>query len=248
MKLQDESAMIDLAELDRLLRESADDAVLDDDEKLELRELGSSLSRDRVRYLRNRAFDLVRERWAQPDPVQLDPVHSDPAPLTLLRWLEQVVTTLDTSADPPPVEAQAYFAPGEDCLRKLRELCLGAKRSIDVCVYTISDDRLCVALIDAYRRGLTVRILSDDEKIHDAGSDVLRLRDFGLDVRLDDTAFHMHHKFAIFDGAQLASGSFNWTRNASSGNEENLVVTDDVRLVRSFGTHFERLWSKFAAA
>jgi mitochondrial cardiolipin hydrolase len=229
--------MIDFAELDRLLRESADDTVLDDDEKLELRELGSSLSRDRVRYLRNRAFDLVRERWAQPDAV----------PLTLLRWLEQVVKTLDAGADPQPVEAQAYFAPGEDCLRKLRELCLGAKRSIDVCVYTISDDRLCVALIDAHRRGLTVRILSDDRKVHDAGSDVLRLRDFGLDLRLDDTDFHMHHKFAIFDGARLASGSFNWTRNASSGNEENLVVTDDVRLVRSFGAHFERLWGKFAA-
>jgi mitochondrial cardiolipin hydrolase len=234
---RDESAMIDFAELDRLLRDSADDAVLDDDEKLELRELGSRLSRDRVRYLRNRAFDLVRERCAQPDA----------APLTLLRWLEQVVKTLDASADPPPVQADAYFAPGEDCLRKLRELCLGAKRSIDVCVYTISDDRLCVALIDAYRRGLTVRIVSDDEKIRDAGSDVLRLRDFGLNVRLDDTAFHMHHKFAIFDGARLASGSFNWTRNASSGNEENLVVTDDVRLVRSFDTHFERLWGKFAA-
>ncbi len=228
--------MIDFAELDRLLRESADDAVLDDGEKLELRELGSGLSRDRVRYLRNRAFDLVRERSLLPDA----------APLTLLRWLEQVVKTLDAGADPPPVQADAYFAPGEDCLRKLRELCLGAKRSIDVCVYTISDDRLCVALIDAHRRGVVVRILSDDHKVHDAGSDVLRLRDFGLNVRLDDTAFHMHHKFAIFDGARLASGSFNWTRNASSGNEENLVVTDDMRLVRSFGAHFEGLWGKFA--
>jgi mitochondrial cardiolipin hydrolase len=157
-----------------------------------------------------------------------------------------VIRTLDVSADPPPVEAQAYFAPGDDCLRKLRELCLDAKRAIDVCVYTVSDDRLCAALIDAYQRGIAVRILSDDHKVHDAGSDVLRLRDRGLDVRLDDTAFHMHHKFAIFDGTRLATGSFNWTRNASTGNEENLVVTDDARLVRSFGAQFERLWGKFA--
>ena len=225
----------DFAELDRLLRESAADAVLDDDEKFELRELGGSLSRDRVRYLRNRAFDLVRERWMQPDVV----------PLTMLRWLEQVVKTLDASADPPPVEAQAYFAPGEDCLRKLRELCLGAKRGIDVCVYTIADDRLTDALIDASRRGVVVRILSDNHKIHDTGSDVIRLRDRGIEVRLDDTDFHMHHKFALFDGVRLASGSFNWTRGASTGNEENLVVTDDVRLVRSFGARFEQLWGKF---
>jgi mitochondrial cardiolipin hydrolase len=227
--------MIDFSELDRLLRDSAADAVLDDAEKFELRQIGSGLSRDRVRYLRNRAFDLVRERWSGPEVASLD----------LLRWLEQVIRTLDAGADPPPVEAHAYFAPGEDCLRRLRELCMGAKRSVDVCVYTVSDDRLCDALLDAHRRGVAVRILSDDHKVHDAGSDVLRLRDRGLDVRLDDTAFHMHHKFALFDGQRLASGSFNWTRSASEGNEENLVVTDDVRLVRAFAGHFERLWGKF---
>lgn len=231
--------MTDFSELDRLLRESAVDAVLDDDEKFELRELGERLSRDRVRYLRNRAFDLVRERWTQPDPGL------DQAPLTMLRWLEQVVKTLDASVDPPAVEADVFFAPGEDCLRKLRELCLGAKRSIDVCVYTIADDRLTEALIDAHRRGLTVRILSDNHKVHDTGSDVHRLRDRGIDVRLDDSDFHMHHKFALFDGARLANGSFNWTRGASTGNEENLVVTDDVRLVRAFAGRFGRLWERF---
>lgn len=225
----------DFAALDRLLRESATDAVLDDDEKFELRELGSGLSRDRVRYLRNRAFDLVRERWAQPESAQP----------TMLRWLEQVVKTLDASVDPPTVEADAFFALGENCLRKLRELCLRAKRSIDVCVYTIADDRLTEALIDAHRRGLTVRILSDNHKAHDTGSDVHRLRDLGIDVRLDDSDFHMHHKFAVFDAARLANGSFNWTRGASAGNEENLVVTDDVRLVRSFGARFELLWARF---
>lgn len=227
--------MIDFAELDRVLRDSVVDGVLDDGEKFELREIGSGLSRDRVRYLRNRAFDLVRERWSGPEA----------APLELLRWLEQVIRTLDAGADPPPVEAQAWFAPGDDCLRRLRELCLGAKRTIDVCVYTISDDRLCDALLDAHRRGVAVRILSDDHKVHDAGSDVLRLRDRGLDVRLDDTAFHMHHKFAVFDGQRLASGSFNWTRGASEGNEENLVVTDDVRLVRAFAGRFEQLWGRY---
>lgn len=232
-----ETTRVDFAELDRLLRESAADAVLDDDEKLELRQLGAGLARDRVRYLRNRAFDLVRERW-------VDPAF---APMDLLRWLEQVVRTLDAVADPPPVEAQAWFSPGEDCLRKLRELCMGAKRSIDVCVYTVSDDRLTAALTDAHARGIAVRIISDDHKVHDAGSDMLRLRDHGLPVRLDASAFHMHHKFALFDGRRLATGSFNWTRSATEGNEENLIVTDDIRLVRAFAERFERLWQAYGS-
>jgi mitochondrial cardiolipin hydrolase len=233
-----EVGMIDFAELDRMLRDSVADGVLDNDEKIELREVGSGLTRDRVRYLRNRAFDLVRERWMQPGVSHPD----------LLRWLEQVVRTLDVGSDSAPTEASVYFAPGEDCLRKLRDLCRGAKRGIDVCVYTISDDRLCDALVDAHRRGVAVRILSDDNKVHDAGSDVIRLRDRGIEVRLDDTDFHMHHKFAVFDRVRLASGSFNWTRSASTGDEENLVVTDDVRLVRGFSFQFERLWAKFEPA
>jgi phosphatidylserine/phosphatidylglycerophosphate/cardiolipin synthase-like enzyme len=233
----------DFAELDRILRESAQDAALDDDEKNELRQLGETLGRDRARYLRNRAFDLVRERCAS---IAAAPSSSDV--LALLRWLEQVVRTLEAAGEQrPSAESHAYFAPGEDCLRRLRELCNGAKRTIDVCVYTISDDRLSDALTDAHRRGVAVRILSDDHKAHDAGSDVLRLRDRGLAVRFDDTPFHMHHKFALFDGRRLASGSFNWTRSASDGSEENLVVSDDPRLARDFAAQFERMWGRFGA-
>lgn len=246
-------ARADFAELDRLLRESAADALLDDDEKLELRQLGNGLARDRVRYLRNRAFDLVRERWSESSGVlssALSSASSTATPATqldLLRWLEQVVRTLDAVADPPPVEAHAYFSPGEDCLRKLRELCLGAKRAIDVCVYTVSDDRLCEALVDAHRRGMSVRIIGDDHKIHDAGSDMLRLRDHGIPLRLDASAFHMHHKFALFDGRTLANGSFNWTRSASHSNDENLIVSSDAYLVRCFTGQFDTLWQRYAA-
>ena len=39
--------------------------------------------------------------------------------------------------------------------------------------------------------------------------------------------------------------SFNWTRSASEGNEENLVVIDDARLVRAFAAHFDGVWEKF---
>ena len=122
---------MDFARLDQTLRESIADYALDNEEKFELRELGGSVGADRVRYLRNRAFDMTRELMLAEPPRTLD----------ALRWLEQVVKTLDVVAAAPTVVSSAYFAPGDACLRKLRELCRGAKRSVDVCVYTISDDR-----------------------------------------------------------------------------------------------------------
>ena len=229
-------ATVDYSELDRALRESAADRRLDNDEKFELRELGSRLDSERVRYVRNRAFDMARELIVERPAESLD----------ALRWLEQVVRTLDVVGAAPSIDSSAHFTPGDDCLRKLRGLCMGARRSVDICVYTISDDRITEAILEAHRRGVAVRVLTDNDKRYDDGSDIARLREQGVAVRIDDGPYHMHHKFAVFDGRVLANGSFNWTRSASTVNEENLVVTDDPALLRSFAGQFQALWDRFA--
>ncbi|MCF7221688.1 phospholipase D-like domain-containing protein [Marilutibacter chinensis] len=227
---------MDFDQLDRQLRESLDDQRLDNDERDELRRLGERIDRERVRYLRNRAFAMVREG------LQTQPQDT----LALLKWLEQVVKTLDTATAVATVESTACFTPGDSCLRKLRELCRDARATIDICVYTISDDRLRAAILDAHARGVRVRVISDNDKMYDTGNDVGWLRERGVPVRLDDTPHHMHHKFALFDGRMLANGSFNWTRSASVHNQENLAVTDNAHLVRCYAGQFEALWARYA--
>jgi len=228
---------MDFQQLDQLLREGVQDFNLDNAERFELRELGARVDAEQLRYLRNRAFAMARE-MALADAGNALPV---------LRWLEQVVKTLDLSTVTAAAGTTAFFTPGESCLRKLRELCRGARRHIDVCVYTIADDRLSDELIAAHDRGVQVRIISDNDKRFDDGSDIARLEAHGIAVRLDDAPFHMHHKFALFDGEQLANGSFNWTRSATSSNQENLVVSRDAYLIRCFGGQFEELWERFPA-
>jgi phosphatidylserine/phosphatidylglycerophosphate/cardiolipin synthase-like enzyme len=56
----------------------------------------------------------------------------------------------------------------------------------------------------------------------------------------------MHHKFALCDAQVLLTGSFNWTRSASDHNQENILVTQETRLVEAFAREFERLWAVFA--
>jgi phosphatidylserine/phosphatidylglycerophosphate/cardiolipin synthase-like enzyme len=55
----------------------------------------------------------------------------------------------------------------------------------------------------------------------------------------------MHHKFAIFDEEILLTGSYNWTRGASNNNQENLILSNDRRLLKAFRGEFERLWKLF---
>jgi phosphatidylserine/phosphatidylglycerophosphate/cardiolipin synthase-like enzyme len=165
-----------------------------------------------------------------------------------LNWLEKVVKALA----PIPVAiatshlTEALFTPEHNCAGRIVELFKAARVSADICVFTITDDRLSEAIIHAHRRGVKMRIVTDNDKCFDPGSDIDRFRAAGIGVRVDRTEYHMHHKFAIFDGSILLSGSYNWTRSASQLNEENLLLTTEKRLVEPFRELFERLWKSFA--
>jgi len=112
-----------------------------------------------------------------------------------------------------------------------------------ICVFTISDDRLSDAIMNAHRNGLTVRVISDNDKMYDRGSDVGRLSQAGVNVRIDLSPEHMHHKFMIIDGRTVMTGSYNWTRSAETRNEENLISVDDPQLAIRFTEEFERIWN-----
>ncbi len=166
----------------------------------------------------------------------------------IVEWLEDVVKALREGGEPAARHslAESYFSPGDECPRAILRLADQARKTIDVCIFTITDDRLADALIAAHRRGVAIRIITDDAKAEDLGSDVPRFEQAGIPLRVDRSPFHMHHKFAIFDGAKLLTGSYNWTRGASRDNEENLIVVDDQHLVGPFSSTFERLWVKLA--
>lgn len=89
---------------------------------------------------------------------------------------------------------------------------------------------------------MKIRIITDNDKAADEGSDADRLAAAGVPVRVDRTAYHMHHKFAIFDQKSLLNGSYNWTRSAAENNEENFVILDLPPLVSRFQKQFDQLW------
>ena len=137
----------------------------------------------------------------------------------------------------------AYFSPGPDCRVAIEQAMETALDELLICVFTISDDRLSDAIQRAHRNGLTVRVLSDNDKMDDRGNDVERLSLSGVDVRIDRSPEHMHHKFMVVDGHTVLTGSYNWTRSAETRNEENLVVLDDPVLAGRFAEEFERIWN-----
>lgn len=64
-------------------------------------------------------------------------------------------------------------------------------------------------------------------------------------VRTDNSSYNMHHKFVVVDCQLLINGSFNWTRQAITGNQENVFVTNNSKITKSFLEEFEKLWEQF---
>ena len=139
---------------------------------------------------------------------------------------------------------KAYFSPGNDCLNAIISAIDHAQSSLKICVFTISDDRITEALLQAHRRGVKIKILTDNEKLFDLGSDIKQLAQAKIEIRTDNTKNHMHHKFAIMDNQTVLTGSYNWTRSAAMYNHENIIVSDSKELVNDFLMQFDKLWQE----
>lgn len=184
--------------------------------------------------LRHELFNLARSRFNS---------FQDKA---VVEWLETASALLLPPAAPPAraTRSEVYFSPGDECVSAIRRFIGQAAHQLDVCVFTVADDRLTDALLSAHRRGIRIRLLTDNEKLFDRGSDVRQLAETGIAVRTDHSEYHMHHKFAVADCRAVLTGSYNWTRSAAEYNLENLLVTDDHTIVQRYCQEFERLWEQ----
>jgi cardiolipin hydrolase len=221
-----------MSDLEKFLSESLEDFALSRSEKKEFKSHLAGINGNVTEQAKARQLAFKLAQGAINEFGQI----------TALDWLQGVIKLLYAREN--EVKASAYFSPGEDCLHRIRRLIGEARDSLDICVFTITDNRIVGKIEEAKARGVTIRIISDDDKSMDLGSDLGHLMREGIDCRLDRTTAHMHHKFAIADTNLLLSGSYNWTRSAATENDENILVTNNPGLVKSFAGKFEEMWLK----
>ncbi|MDB5387008.1 MAG: hypothetical protein JWM11_2654 [Planctomycetaceae bacterium] len=223
-------------EIRHQLASSLHDLILSRGEKQALRQVFENLPPAEQDWLQLRrdVFDTAR--------AKLDEQNSR----LVLDWVEELLKLIHSQQEEPAelLAPEAHFTPGDDCPRRIMKLIRAARKDLDICVFTITDDRLANAILDAHDRGVCVRIITDNEKAFDQGSDVPRFQDAGISLKVDHTPFHMHHKFAIFDRQLILTGSYNWTRGAANDNHENIVISSEKRLVERFVGVFSKLWNQ----
>ncbi|KAJ1940034.1 hypothetical protein FBU59_003928 [Linderina macrospora] len=142
---------------------------------------------------------------------------------------------------------RSYFFPSEQSFEQLMNFLDSAKSTLDICVFNITDNDVASAIIRAKKRGVEVRIITDDGQLESKGSDIVRLQeDHGIPFKHDnDENKFMHSKFAVIDRRAVWMGSYNWTVGARRSNNESVIVTNDRNTADAFSREFEKLWRQF---
>ena len=137
---------------------------------------------------------------------------------------------------------RVYFTPGNDCENNIIAEINQAKK-IDIAVYSITNQNIVNAIIDAKERGAKVRVITD--RLQSAGKYSLaeELESAGIPVITNIKHKIMHNKFAIFDGKRIESGSYNWTDSATKSNAENCMFFDQEN--KAFTKQFDYLWDLY---
>jgi phosphatidylserine/phosphatidylglycerophosphate/cardiolipin synthase-like enzyme len=144
------------------------------------------------------------------------------------------------------VDPQIYFSRSDPVANVILREINGAKKSIHLLMYSLTDHEIADALIAAAKRGVDVKIVFDKSQ----GEEKNSLTDEVIEALGPKRAVYrngkgrgiMHEKMAIYDGLTVTLGSYNWTNNAKANNWENLIVLRDTHIASECSAEFQRVW------
>ncbi|MCL4562493.1 MAG: phospholipase D-like domain-containing protein [Chloroflexi bacterium] len=117
---------------------------------------------------------------------------------------------------------------------------LSAQHSVDIAIYSLSLTDVRDALLSAFRRGVSVRLVMESDNLEDAGPQ--ELVNGGIQIVGDRREGLMHNKFAVIDGQEVWTGSMNFTTNGAYADNNNLIAIRSAQLAEDYTTEFEEMF------
>lgn len=165
-------------------------------------------------------------------------------------------------------------ADSHDLIGTLETLIDSADSSVDLCIYDLEHPRIGRALVRAQKRGVRVRLVTDNYNRYDSPQvdslmwrmlrqgGVISIDDDGDVFMPDGTVFDnslvnsgadMHNKFAVIDAAsETPSDDIVWTGSTNltytgAYNTNHTVVIKDNAIAKAYTAEFEQMWGSRSA-
>ncbi len=139
---------------------------------------------------------------------------------------------------------ECYFAPTDNAKdNAIIKAINKATKTIDIRIFFFTDSDIANALINAKNRGVNVRVIIDASGAENSYSQHQRLRDNGIQVKVENWGGKEHFKTLCVDGKITVLGSQNWTGSGNWSNDENTLYIENEYLGYLFEQDFEKVWS-----
>ncbi|XP_023027938.2 mitochondrial cardiolipin hydrolase [Leptinotarsa decemlineata] len=146
---------------------------------------------------------------------------------------------------------------GENCSftyqKTLQNFLSSAKVSICLCAYMLTLKHLNYELIQAHKRGINVRVITDQVmlQVKPVRDNFEKLKENGICYKVQPSINGMmHHKFCLIDKeeeelAKMFFGSLNLTSQGLVSNFDVVILTNNLNIIQRYSEEFEELWSSF---
>lgn len=136
---------------------------------------------------------------------------------------------------------ETWFASEDDPSERLVELVRGARSRIDFLAFSFTHEAIGEAVLERARSGVKVRGVFENTGSNTRFSEYGKMAGAKLEVYQDGNPYVMHHKVFVVDGRYTVFGSFNFSDNASSDNDENMLIVDDPTFARLYTDEVDRV-------
>ncbi len=136
------------------------------------------------------------------------------------------------------------FSPEDNAMDLLLPLVRQAKESVHFMTFAFTHDALGEELVRQARRGVDVKGVFESRNTSTEHSEIHRLYCNGIDVREDGNPATMHHKVFVIDDKIVVTGSYNFSNNSETSNDENMLFLNNSDIAGTYQEEFARVWGE----
>jgi len=137
---------------------------------------------------------------------------------------------------------EVYFSPDDGVAKHIVNLIDNANESIYFMAYSFTSDDIGAAIVERKQAGIFVKGVMDEGQVKsNTGTEFDSFLQAGITVLKDGNSGLMHNKVIIIDRKIVITGSYNFSRNAETVNDENVVVIHNSEISEKYLQEFEKI-------
>lgn len=141
-------------------------------------------------------------------------------------------------AEPLAANADSYRGGADAALAGAID---AAEVSVDAALHDLNLWSVRDALLDADRRGVSVRLVMESDNLDDR-AEMRELAEAGIPFVEDASEGRMHNKFVVIDSVELWTGSMNFSTTGAYRNRNNLLRIESDALAAQYTAEFEEMF------